>query len=52
MAAGPFMLFDAFKEKLGNALIDLDTAAVPHDAAWRRLHAISCRSCCVCRYQQ
>ena len=27
MAAGPFTLFHAFKEKLGNALIDLDTAA-------------------------
>lgn len=27
MAAGPFMLFNAFKEKLGNALIDLDTAS-------------------------
>lgn len=27
MAAGPFTLFHAFKEKLGNALIDLDTAS-------------------------
>jgi hypothetical protein len=26
MAAGPFTLFDGFKEKLGNGLIDLDTA--------------------------
>ena len=27
MAAGPFTLFHAFKEMLGNALIDLDTAS-------------------------
>ncbi|WP_291207111.1 hypothetical protein [Hyphomonas sp.] len=27
MAAGPFTLFDSFKEKLGNGLIDLDTSA-------------------------
>ena len=27
MAAGPFTLFNSFKEKLGNALINLDTAS-------------------------
>ena len=27
MAAGPFTLFDDFKEKLGSGLIDLDTAS-------------------------
>jgi hypothetical protein len=34
MAAGTFTLFNAFKEKLGNALIDLDTASVADHAVF------------------